>query len=106
MIQVFATDRSGEVHHLQAPVGSVLMEVLRDAQLGVEAVCGGCCACATCHVYMAGPLTESLTTKRGEVESALVGAMDAFRERESRLSCQIELGPELNNLKLQIAPED
>lgn len=106
MIQVFATDRSGQVHRLQAPTGAVLMEVLRDAGLGVEAVCGGCCACATCHVYMAGSLAISLTAGRGDLESALVGSTDAFREFESRLSCQVELGPELNNLTLQIAPED
>lgn len=106
MIQVFATDRAGQEHQLQAPVGTVLMELLRDSGLGVEAVCGGCCACATCHIYIMGSPTAPLLAQRGDVESALVGSTDAFREDESRLSCQIELGPQLNNLRLQIASED
>ncbi len=106
MIQVIATDRAGQVHRLQAPVGTLLMEVLRDADLGVEAVCGGCCACATCHVYIAGPQMKLLTAERGQLESALVGSTDVFREFESRLSCQVELRPSLDKLVLQIAPEE
>lgn len=102
MVQLCAIDRDGQTHHLQATVGTLLMEVLRDAGLGVEAVCGGCCACATCHVYTG----EALAGKRGELESALVAATDSYRVSQSRLSCQIELSPAMDNLTLQIAPED
>lgn len=102
MLQVLATDRAGQEHILQAPLGAMLMEVLRDAGLDVEAVCGGCCACATCHIYV----ESALVGEPGELELALVASTGAYMETKSRLSCQIELRRELNNLQLEIAPED
>jgi len=102
MVQVVATDREGQEHPLQVPPGTLLMEVLRDAGLGVEAVCGGCCACATCHVYVMEPGLEP----QDELELALLSSTDSFVLSQSRLSCQIKIGPHLNNLKIQIAPED
>lgn len=102
MLKLVATDREGQVHALQAPEGAVLMEVLRDAGLGLEAVCGGCCACATCHIY----IENARAGQRGELESALVASSSAFSKTKSRLSCQIKLRRELDNLELQLAPED
>ena len=101
-IQLLVTDRDGQRHQLAAPIGAVLMEVLRDAGLGVEAVCGGCCACATCQVYvnaLPGSAPDAM-------EVALLASTDAYQSQRSRLSCQIELGPELDKLQLEIAPED
>ena len=46
------TDREGSIHELKAELGSTIMEIIRDAGLDIEAACGGCCACATCHVYI------------------------------------------------------
>ena len=46
------TDHDGKIHQLEATVGFSLMEIIRDAGLDVEAICGGCCACATCHCYI------------------------------------------------------
>ena len=45
-------DREGKSHMLEAQEGLVLMEIIRDAGLPIEAACGGCAACATCHVYV------------------------------------------------------
>ena len=39
------TDHDGKIHQLEATVGFSLMEIIRDAGLDVEAICGGCCAC-------------------------------------------------------------
>ena len=49
---VYATDRDGELHTLPARRGTNLMEILRDANLPVEAICGGQCICSTCHIYV------------------------------------------------------
>ena len=38
--------------HKTATVGFSIMEIIRDAGLDIEAICGGCCACATCHCYV------------------------------------------------------
>ena len=45
-------DREGSSHELEAEEGLVLMEIIRDAGLPIEAACGGCAACATCHIYI------------------------------------------------------
>ena len=45
-------DYDGQEHTLEATIGFSLMEIIRDAGLDIEAICGGCCACATCHCYV------------------------------------------------------
>ena len=51
-MKIFVTDRSGNSQVLECDNKSTLMEVLRDNGMDIEAACGGCCACATCHVYI------------------------------------------------------
>ena len=53
MPKLIVTDREGATHELDGPVGWSVMEVIRENNLPIEAACGGCCACATCHVYVA-----------------------------------------------------
>ena len=50
MSKIFVTDREENTHELKAETGLTLMEIIRDAGLDIEAACGGCCACATCHL--------------------------------------------------------
>ncbi len=102
LVTVIATDSDGSTLELQAPVGTVLMELLRDSGLDVEAVCGGCCACATCHVYV----DNQRVGGRGEMEAALVGAAVGFSANRSRLSCQITLAAEHNHLAVVVAPPE
>ena len=52
MPKLIVTDREGEPHELDATVGWSVMEIIRENNLPIEAACGGCCACATCHVYV------------------------------------------------------
>lgn len=81
------------------------MEVIRD--VGVDellALCGGCCSCATCHVYVA----EDWLAKIGEIsadENDLLDSSD-HRNEASRLSCQIIMNNALDGLEVTIAPED
>ena len=53
-------DREGRIHELKADNGSTIMEIIRDAGLDIEAACGGCCACATCHIYITNNKIENL----------------------------------------------
>ena len=96
------TDREGSRHRIATSSGRVLMEVLRDEGFGVEAVCGGCCACATCHVYL--PPDE--VGERGEVEHELLASSAYFDPDTSRLSCQIVLQEYADGLSVTVAPED
>ena len=103
MGSIFVRDREGNFHKLNADLGSTIMEIIRDAGLDIEAACGGCCACATCHVYIDKLWLEKLKEKDDEEESMLD---QAFHVKEfSRLSCQLEFEEKLDGIELTLAPE-
>ena len=102
-MKIIATDRKGEVHTLEGRDGWSVMEILRDAGLPVAAECGGACACATCQVYVDPEWYEKLPPK-SDAETDMLDMAIAV-EPNSRLSCQITCGPELDGIKLTIAPE-
>ncbi|MBB5687870.1 2Fe-2S iron-sulfur cluster-binding protein [Sphingobium boeckii] len=105
MGNLIVTDRSGQEHNLQAAEGLSVMEAIRDGGMDqLLALCGGCCSCATCHVYVEdgydnrfGPMTED--------ENDLLDSSD-HRTAQSRLSCQLIVNGEQGPIKLTIAPED
>lgn len=80
------------------------MEALRELDYGVAATCGGMCSCATCHVYLAPEWAEKVPSPQSD-ERDLVGELQ-YRQAESRLSCQIQLGEALDGLRVTIAPEE
>ncbi len=105
MAEIFVTTRDGTEHTLAAKPGMSVMEVIRDG--GVDellALCGGCCSCATCHVYVDDGFA-GLLPALGADENDLLDSSD-HRTAHSRLSCQIPFKAELDGLKVTIAPED
>jgi len=78
--------------------------VLRELDYGVEAICGGMCSCATCHVIVE-PEWFTRLGEREIDEQDLLEVLDAYSDT-SRLSCQIELTPELDGIAVTIAPEE
>ncbi|TPG21895.1 ferredoxin [Sphingomonas koreensis] len=105
MAIVHATTRDGQQLEMPAQEGLSLMEVLRDN--GIEdafALCGGCCSCATCHVYIE-PDRLALLPPMSEDESDLLDG-SAHRQANSRLSCQIPWSAALDGLTVTVAPQD
>ena len=102
-MKIRVIDRDGNKHELEGDSNSTLMEILRDADLDIEAACGGCCACATCHVYINDQWLEKISPKDDDEESMLDQAFDV--KNTSRLSCQIRLSDELDGIELEIAKE-
>ena len=102
-MKIRVIDRDGNKHELEGDSNSTLMEILRDADLDIEAACGGCCACATCHVYINDQWLEKISPKDDDEESMLDQAFDV--RNTSRLSCQISLSDELDGIELELAPE-
>jgi ferredoxin, 2Fe-2S len=105
MTRLSVTDRDGVRTTTEAGVGQSAMEAIRAA--GVEqmlAICGGVCACATCHIYV-DPERLELLPPMGSDEDELLSAL-SHRAQNSRLACQIPLGPAIPDLNVQIAPED
>ncbi len=104
-ITVSVTTRDGRTKDLTAIAGRSLMENLRSG--GIEeilALCGGCCSCATCHVYVDDQWLAAMPPM-SEDEDDLLDTSGA-REANSRLSCQIPVTPELDGLSVTVAPED
>ncbi len=87
------------------PGQETLMQVLYDADVGVEAVCGGCASCATCHVFV-DPAWGGRLPPRDEVEDLLLEYQEHFDPERSRLSCQLRLSEALDGIAVEIAPEE
>ncbi|MFZ4542207.1 MAG: 2Fe-2S iron-sulfur cluster-binding protein [Rickettsiales bacterium] len=102
IVHVHVTDYEGTRHDLEGISGWRLMEVIRDHNLPIKAECGGACACATCHVYVADTWFEKLIPANSEETMMMDDAMAV--EATSRLSCQIILSPELEGLEVKLAP--
>ncbi|MFP4098187.1 MAG: 2Fe-2S iron-sulfur cluster-binding protein [Alphaproteobacteria bacterium] len=100
-MKIFVTDLDGEEHELEAVEGWRVMEVIREHGLPIKAECGGACACATCHVYVADEWCDKLAPMRDEEEEMLDGAFDV--QDNSRLSCQIILDETMDGLRLYLA---
>ncbi len=101
---ILVTDRDGQEHRLAALEGWRVMEIIRDHGLPIKAECGGACACATCHVYVDADWSGRLFEPRDEELERLDDAFEV--EDGSRLSCQLLFNPELNGLRLTLAPAD
>ncbi len=102
-MKIIATDRVGDEHIVEGRDGRTVMEVLRDAGLPIAPECGGACACSTCHVYLTDGWLEKLPPK-SDAETDMLDMALAV-EDNSRLSCQLTCAPELDGLKVTIAPE-
>lgn len=105
MAVIHVTDRDGNQHRLDAKRARVLMEVLRDEGMGIDAICGGQCACATCHCYIDPDRFKKLP-EGDEYEQELLSYLDGYDAERSRLTCQIEVSEELDGLALTVAPEE
>ena len=94
-------DAHGESRTVEAEIGSTVMETaIRNAVPGIEAECGGACACATCHVYV----DENFAAETGR-PSAMEDSMLDFAENvepNSRLSCQIKVSDALDGLVVRM----
>ena len=104
LAKLLVTDRRGDPHSLDIEPGRTIMEMLRDAGLGIEALCGGQGACATCHCYVEGDAyTQLPMPTRDEID--LLGILDTYVPDRSRLTCQLKLDATLPDLTITIAPE-
>jgi len=105
MAKLTIIDRAGVEITIDAANGLSVMEIIRNN--GVDellALCGGCCSCATCHVYVEDNFAGKLPDL-SEAENDLLDS-SAYRSVQSRLSCQLAFSEELEGLKVRIAPED
>ncbi len=103
-VKLIVTDREGTEHEIEANIGMTLKDViLQSLKLEHFGDCGGCCACATCHVYVDESYLDKLNTM-DEDEVDMIEMSDDQRSN-SRLGCQVPVTNEMNNMKLEIAKD-
>ncbi len=104
MPKLIVVNREGEESTVDAADGLSVMEAIRDNGFDeLLALCGGCCSCATCHVYVDPAFADKLPAL-SEDEDDLLDSSD-HRNETSRLSCQLPLSADLDGLKVSLAAE-
>ena len=105
MPDLHVVTRGGSTVLVEGQAGLSVMEIIRDSGFDeLLALCGGCCSCATCHVYV-DPAFSNLLPAMGDDENDLLDSSD-HRTDQSRLSCQLRFEESLSGLVVTIAPED
>ncbi|MEO0589327.1 MAG: 2Fe-2S iron-sulfur cluster-binding protein [Pseudomonadota bacterium] len=105
MPKLIVTNREGATSEIEVEDGLTVMEAIRDNGFDeLLALCGGCCSCATCHVYVDDPAGGALPTM-SEDEDDLLESSD-HRKENSRLACQVPFTADLDGMKVTISPED
>src|ERR1700748_1191977 len=97
MAKIRFVDHSGETRIIDVENGATVMEAaIRNSIPGIEAECGGACACATCHVYVDEAWAGKVGAPTPMEEDMLDFGFDV--RPNSRLSCQIKVSDELDGL--------
>jgi ferredoxin, 2Fe-2S len=104
MARMIVVDRDGKEHEIEAKPGLKVMEILRELDYGVAAICGGLCSCATCHVFVDENWAGRLPKPQSD-ELELLKELSDFRDGASRLSCQVDFTEALSGLRVVIAPD-
>ena len=101
MAKITYIDSEGSRYEVEAENGSTVMEnAIRNGVPGIEAECGGACACATCHVYVDEQWTDTVGQPEPMEEDMLDFAYDV--RANSRLSCQIKVTDEFDGLVVTV----
>ena len=101
MAKIHFVDHKGETRTVEIENGATVMEAaIRNSIPGIEAECGGACACATCHVYV----DEAWTAEVGEPEAMEEDMLDFAYDVQpnSRLSCQIKVRDALDGIVVRV----
>ena len=102
MAKITYIEHNGTTHKVEVANGLTVMEGARDNNIpGIEADCGGACACSTCHVYVHPDWVAKLPERDDMEEDMLDFAYEPDPER-SRLTCQLKVSDELDGLIVQM----
>lgn len=101
MAKITYIEHDGTEHHVDVDNGLTVMEgAIRNMVPGIDADCGGACACATCHVYVDAGFADK-TGDRTSMEESMLDFASEIRDN-SRLSCQIKVSDALDGLIVRL----
>ncbi len=99
MTKIIYIDHNGDERPIDAKNGETVMEVaIKNSIPGIDADCGGACACATCHVYVDGAFLEAVGAAQ-DMEQSMLDFAENVHDN-SRLACQIVVSDALDGLKV------
>lgn len=102
MPKITYIEHAGREHTVDVPQGLSVMRGAVDNNIpGIDADCGGECACATCHVYV-DEATFARLPLPDDIERAMLESTAAERKPNSRLSCQIRVSEKIAGIVLTI----
>jgi ferredoxin, 2Fe-2S len=101
MPRIIFTEPGVARREINAPLGISVMEAaVQNGVPGIVALCGGACACATCHVYVDAQWLAKLAPREDMEEGMLESAWEP--RANSRLSCQIQVTANLDGLEVTV----
>jgi len=101
MVKITFVQPDGSSVEVDAKVGGTVMEAaVNNMVKGIDADCGGACACATCHVYISDEWKEKLQAAEVMESDMLEYAFEP--DASSRLSCQLRITPEMEGLVIRV----
>ncbi len=101
MPTVYFETLDGDVVAVHGDAGDIVMELARAEGIdGIDAECGGGCACATCHVHV-DPAWMAKVGPPSNIERDML-EFDGEVSETSRLSCQLQLADELDGLRVKV----
>lgn len=102
MVKIVYIEHAGHEHVIDVPEGWTLMQgAVRNGIDGIEAECGGSCACATCHCYIEESHLDRLPPPT-ETEDLMLDHTVCERRPQSRLACQVKVGAALDGLVVHL----
>ena len=102
MARIIYTEHNGTRHEVEVRPGMTVMEGARDNGVpGIDADCGGACACSTCHVYVDRDWLDRVPAKEA-MEADMLDFAYQTDPDTSRLTCQIKVTPDLDGLVVHI----
>ena len=103
MPKVTYVEYNGTEHTVDVPIGTSVMRGAVDNNIpGIDADCGGECACATCHVYIDAAWLPKIGLPAAGSQEASMLSFAAVAQPDSRLSCQITMTAELDGLLVRM----
>jgi ferredoxin, 2Fe-2S len=103
MPRITYIEHDGTPHVVDVPIGRSVMDGAVDNNVpGIDADCGGECACATCHIYIDGAWLDRIGLPEPESQEAGMLSFAAAKEPGSRLACQITVTEALDGLVLRM----
>ena len=101
MPRITYIEHNGTQHTVDVAAGLTVMEGAVNNNIpGIDADCGGACACSTCHVYVDAAWFGKLPDREDMEEDMLDFAYEP--NERSRLTCQVKVTPELDGLVVQM----